>query len=101
MNRILISVIIITALIGFAVALDVENGVEMRPGEAAAERLFEHGIGEPWVGGNPPGWGYDPFSYYSYQGKTYHPHLYSYYYYYPHVYHWYPYPYFRDYWWDW
>jgi hypothetical protein len=31
-----------------------ENGVEMRPGEAAAEWLFYHGIGEPWVGGNPP-----------------------------------------------
>lgn len=31
-----------------------ENGVEMRPGEATAEWLFYHGIGEPWVGGNPP-----------------------------------------------
>jgi hypothetical protein len=31
-----------------------ENGVEMRPGEAAAEWLFYHGIGEPWIGGNPP-----------------------------------------------
>ena len=31
-----------------------ENGVEMRPGEAEAEWLFNHGIGEPWVGGNPP-----------------------------------------------
>jgi hypothetical protein len=31
-----------------------ENGVEMRPGEARAEWLFYHGIGEPWVGGNPP-----------------------------------------------
>ena len=30
------------------------GGVEMRPGEAAAERLFYHGIGEPWVGGDPP-----------------------------------------------
>ena len=30
------------------------GGVEMRPGEAAAEWLFYHGIGEPWVGGNPP-----------------------------------------------
>ncbi len=30
-----------------------ENGVEMRPGEATAEWLFYHGIGEPWVGGNP------------------------------------------------
>jgi len=31
-----------------------ENGVEMQPGESAAEWLFYHGIGEPWVGGNPP-----------------------------------------------
>jgi hypothetical protein len=31
-----------------------ENGVEMRPGEATAEWLFYHGIGEQWVGGNPP-----------------------------------------------
>lgn len=31
-----------------------ENGVEMRSGEATAEWLFYHGIGEPWVGGNPP-----------------------------------------------
>jgi hypothetical protein len=31
-----------------------ENGVEMRPGESTAEWLFYHGIGEPWVGGNPP-----------------------------------------------
>ncbi len=54
MNNILISVILITSLMGCAVSLDVENGVEMRPGEAVAEKLFEHGIGEPWVGGNPP-----------------------------------------------
>ena len=31
-----------------------EGGVEMRPGEATAEWLFYHGIGEPWVGGDPP-----------------------------------------------
>ncbi|MDD1751924.1 MAG: hypothetical protein LUQ38_02400 [Methanotrichaceae archaeon] len=30
------------------------GGVEMRPGEATAEWLFYHGIGEPWVGGDPP-----------------------------------------------
>jgi hypothetical protein len=29
-------------------------GVEMRPGEARAEWLFNYGIGEPWVGGDPP-----------------------------------------------
>jgi hypothetical protein len=26
----------------------------MRPGEARAEWLFNRGIGEPWVGGDPP-----------------------------------------------
>ena len=31
-----------------------ENGIEMRPGEAKAEWLFYHGIGEPWIGCNPP-----------------------------------------------
>ncbi|MDD1752938.1 MAG: hypothetical protein LUQ38_07615 [Methanotrichaceae archaeon] len=30
------------------------GGVEMQPGEATAEWLFYHGIGEPWVGGDPP-----------------------------------------------
>ena len=102
MNRNLVSIVLILSLMGFAVALDVENGVEMRPGEAAADKLFERGIGQPWVGGNPsfsnslnfksfdysnnmwawgfdPFWGYDPFSYYAYQGKTYNPYRFSYY----------------------
>ena len=95
MNRNLISIVLIISLMGCAVALDVQNGVEMRPGEAAAEKLFEKGIGQPWVGGNPPssnslgiksfdypssvwGRGYDPFSYYNYQGKTYNSYRYSY-----------------------
>jgi hypothetical protein len=101
MNRNLVSIVLILFLMGFAAALDVENGVEMRPGEAAAEKLFEKGIGHPWVGGNPfsnsldfksfdypsnmwgwrfnPLWGYGPFSYYAYQGKTYNPYRFSYY----------------------
>jgi hypothetical protein len=41
MNRNLVSIGLILSLMGFAAALDVENGVEMRPGEAAAEKLFE------------------------------------------------------------
>ena len=114
MNRNLVSIVLILSLMGCAVALDFQNGVEMRPGEAAAEHLFEKGIGQPWVGGNPPfsnsfdhrffdypssawGWRYDPFTYYSYQGKTYDPYGYSYYghqgktynpqrYFYPHTY---------------
>jgi hypothetical protein len=68
------------------------------PGEGwslRAEKLFEKGIGQPWVGGNQPssnssdhrsfgyprsvwGWGYDRFSYYNYQGKTYIPYRYFY-----------------------
>jgi len=57
--------------------------------------------------------GYDPFSYYSYQGKTYHPyrypytwypsyHQYNYDYYYPYTYrdYWYPSTYYSGYWWS-
>jgi hypothetical protein len=29
----------------------------LRPGEATAEKLFNYGIGQPWVGGNPPSYG--------------------------------------------
>jgi hypothetical protein len=61
MNKIPISIILIASLMGCALALDVENGVEMKPGEFAAERLFERGIGEPWVGGDSP---YSSFSQY-------------------------------------
>ena len=31
--------------------------VEKRPSEAAAENLFNKGIGKPWVGGEPFAWG--------------------------------------------
>jgi len=53
MNRILISAVLIISLVGFAGALDFEGGVEMRPGEAAAEARFDQGFGSPWVGGDP------------------------------------------------
>ncbi len=54
MNKIWIPIaLIILLLMGCAFALD-GNGVEMRPGEATAEKLFNYGIGQPWVGGNPP-----------------------------------------------
>lgn len=52
MNKILMSIILITSLVGWALAQDVENGVEMQPGEAVAKSLFEKGFGETWVGGN-------------------------------------------------
>lgn len=29
-------------------------GVELRPGEAESEMLFNYGIGEKWIGGDPP-----------------------------------------------
>lgn len=54
MSKILISIVLITSLMGWALAIDAGNGVEMRPGEAAAENLFNHGIGQAWTGGNPP-----------------------------------------------
>ncbi len=53
MRNIILAFALILALMGLTMAVDTP-GVEMRPGEAAAERLFEKGIGEPWVGGNPP-----------------------------------------------
>jgi hypothetical protein len=53
MNKIWKSIVLIVSLIGCVSALD-GNGVAMRPGEATAEMLFNYGIGEPWVGGNPP-----------------------------------------------
>ena len=121
MNWSMISAILILSLMGCAAALEIENGVEMRPGEAAAERLFERGFGEPWVGGDPPSlnsfshgsfyqpryrdWWNDPFSYYSHQGKTYRPYRYYYYYpgdsWYPYTYRYYWYPYYSRYWWYW
>ncbi len=52
MNKTWISFAVIISLTACAAA--VQNGMEMRPGEARAEMLFDLGIGEPWVGGNPP-----------------------------------------------
>jgi hypothetical protein len=121
MNKNLILAALILSLMGCAAALDFENGVEMRPGEAAAESLFNQGFGHPWVGGDSPysnAWRqvYDPFTYYNYQGKTYRPHYYysylypysvwypnyRYYYYSPYTYYyWYPYNLQSDYLWPW
>lgn len=53
MNIVLISILLIISLMGCAIAVD-GSGVELLPGEARAEKLFELGIGQPWVGGNPP-----------------------------------------------
>jgi hypothetical protein len=53
MNKIWISIVLIISLMGCTFALD-ESSVGMRPGETTAEKLFNYGIGQPWVGGNPP-----------------------------------------------
>ena len=53
MNKILISIVLIISLMGCVSALD-GSGVGMQPGEAAAEKLFNNGIGQTWAGGNPP-----------------------------------------------
>jgi len=53
MNKFWISIVLVMSLMGCALALD-GSGLEMRPGEARADKLFERGIGQPWVGGNPP-----------------------------------------------
>ncbi len=52
MNKIWKSIVLIISLIGCVSALD-GNGVATQPGEATAEMLFNYGIGQPWVGGNP------------------------------------------------
>lgn len=45
----------IFVLLAAALALPIlgVGQVEMRPAEAAAENLFNKGIGHPWVGGDP------------------------------------------------
>jgi len=55
MNKILAVLVLIVSLMGCVAALDAQSGVGMRPGETTFEHLFNQGIGQPWVGGNPPG----------------------------------------------
>jgi len=69
MNNIWKSFVLIILLMGCASALDASS-VALRPGEAMAEKLFNSGIGQPWVGGNPPSDGafnsmYSQYSQYS------------------------------------
>ena len=51
-----IFVLLVAALVLSMLALGVGE-VEKRPAEAAAENLFNKGIGNPWVGGEPFAWG--------------------------------------------
>jgi hypothetical protein len=53
MNNIWKSFVLVILLTGCAFAVDTSS-VALRPGEAMAEKLFNNGIGQPWVGGNPP-----------------------------------------------
>lgn len=53
MNEIWKSIVLVISLMGCVSALD-GNDVPMLPREATAEKLFNYGIGEQWVGGNPP-----------------------------------------------
>jgi hypothetical protein len=52
MRCILIPLVLIISLMGYAAALDGQKTLETQPGEAMAEKRFEIGIGQPWVGGN-------------------------------------------------
>jgi hypothetical protein len=73
MNKVLISIVLIISLVGCAIAVD-RSGVELLPGEARAEKLFELGIGQPWVGGNPPSTSASDYIFsqyfWSYKGST-------------------------------
>jgi hypothetical protein len=55
MNKILAVLVVTISLMGCVAALDAQSGVGMRPGETAFENLFNQGIGQPWIGGNLPG----------------------------------------------
>jgi hypothetical protein len=54
MNKILAVLVLIISLMGCVAALNGQSWTDMRPGEAAFEHLFNQGIGQPWIGGNPP-----------------------------------------------
>ena len=56
MNKILISTILIISLMVCASSLDL-SGLEMQPREAAAEELFNKGIGQAWAGGDSQSFG--------------------------------------------
>lgn len=64
MNKILASIALIMMWMGWAAAFDGQTGVELQPGEAAAEMLFNYGIGEPWAGGDPTSGSYSQYSQY-------------------------------------
>jgi hypothetical protein len=54
MNNIWATLILIIFLMVCAASADGNSKLEMRPGEASFEQLFNQGIGQAWIGGNPP-----------------------------------------------
>jgi hypothetical protein len=54
MIKIFLTVALISALATVGAAVPSAPGVEMTQSEVVAEQMFEHGVGAPWVGGNPP-----------------------------------------------
>lgn len=54
MKKILISLMLIAIIFAVhAQTIGPSGTIELRPAEAAMERLFNKGIGSPWVGGEP------------------------------------------------
>jgi hypothetical protein len=53
MNKIWISICLMLSLMGCVLALD-GSSLEMRPGQATSEAPINYGIGQSWVGSNPP-----------------------------------------------
>jgi hypothetical protein len=51
--RLMGKVLLVAAML---ILLSLGCGIEYRPGEKVSEKLFYRGIGQPWVGGEPPGW---------------------------------------------
>jgi hypothetical protein len=54
MKRLLVTLALLISLVGTVMGSGMSDMLEKRPFEATAEKLFEKGIGKPWVGGNPP-----------------------------------------------
>ena len=54
MNKIWAILTLIIFLMVCAASVDGNSKLEMRPGEASFEQLFNKGIGQAWIGGNPP-----------------------------------------------
>jgi hypothetical protein len=54
MIKIFLTISLVLALAAVGTAAPSTPGVEMTQSEVVAEQMYEHGVGAPWVGGNPP-----------------------------------------------